>query len=176
MLDSGLEYLIGAVTLAHDGHSEPEYDALWSFDRAEEKRAFETFIGKVMDRWAQDSAMHIYHYAPYEPTAFKRLAGRHDTCVDEVDELLRAELFVDPYKAVRQGVRASVESYSIKNLESLYCFTRAMPLREANIALKSYEAALALGNDRGELRDFLRTIEAYNRDDCLSAETRFYDG
>jgi hypothetical protein len=34
-------------------------------------------------------------YAPYEPTAINRLAGRHGTSVDEVDELLRAGIFVD---------------------------------------------------------------------------------
>jgi predicted RecB family nuclease len=169
VLDNGLEYLIGSVTLPPEAHSEPQYQALWSFDRAQEKNAFETFIGTVMERWAKDPAMHIYHYAPYEPTAIKRLAGRHDTCVDEVDEMLRAELFVDLYRAVRQGLRASVESYSIKRLEPLYHFTRTVPLREANIALNSYEAALVLGNGRGELRDLLGTIEAYNHDDCVSA-------
>ncbi|HEV2399370.1 MAG TPA: AAA domain-containing protein [Candidatus Sulfotelmatobacter sp.] len=121
-----------------------------------------------MDRWAQDPAMHIYHYASYEPTAIKRLAGRHNTCVDEVDELLRAGVFVDLYRAVRQALRASVESYSIKSLEPLYAFARAVPLRQANQALQSYEAAFALGDPR-ELRDFLNTIEGYNRDDCLSA-------
>ena len=113
--------------------------------------------------------MHIYHYAPYEPTAIKRLVGRHGTCVDEVDEMLRAGLFVDLYRAVRQGLRASVESYSIKRLEPLYGFTRSVPLRDANVALQSYEAAMALGNDPKEFGDLLNTIEGYNRDDCISA-------
>ena len=91
----------------------------------------------MMERWRQNPEMHIYHYAPYEPTAIKRLVGRHGTCVDEVDELLRAGVFVDLYRAVRQGIRASVESYSIKRLEPLYGFTRAVPLRDANVALQS---------------------------------------
>jgi uncharacterized protein len=51
--------------------------------------------------------MHIYHYASYEPPAIKHLAGRHGTCVDEVDQLLRAGAFVDLYRVVRQGLRAS---------------------------------------------------------------------
>ena len=95
----------------------------------------------LMEQWRKNSEMHIYHYAPYEPTAIKRLVGRHGTCVDEVDELLRAGVFVDLYRAVRQGIRASVESYSIKRLEPLYGFTRAVPLRDANLALQSFEAA-----------------------------------
>ncbi len=167
VLDQGLEYLIGFLTFSQE--SEPKYEALWSFNRAEEKKAFETFIANMMDRWQDDPSMHIYHYAPYEPTALKRLAGRHGTCVDELDELLRAEIFVDLFRVVRQGLRASVESYSIKRLEPLYGFTRDVPLRVANVALQSYEAAMALGDERKDLGDFLKTIEGYNQDDCLSA-------
>jgi hypothetical protein len=111
--------------------------------------------------------MHIYHYAPYEPTAIKRLAGRHGTCVDEVDELLRAGMFVDLYRVVRQSLRASVESYSIKRLEPLYGFSRAVPLREANVALNTFEAALALGGQR-DIESLLKTIKGYNQDDCVS--------
>ena len=169
MLDQGLEYLIGIVTLPANSSDEPIYETLWSFNRSEEKKAFEAFIAKVMERWRRNPEMHIYHYAPYEPTAIKRLVGRHGTCVDEVDELLRAGVFVDLYRAVRQGIRASVESYSIKRLEPLYGFTRAVPLRDANVALQSYEAAMALGNDLEEIGDLLKTIEGYNRDDCVSA-------
>jgi predicted RecB family nuclease len=169
VLDQGLEYLIGIVTLPESSVGAPIYETLWSFSRAEEKKAFEGFIAKVMERWRGNPEMHIYHYAPYEPTAIKRLVGRHGTCVDEVDELLRAGVFVDLYRTVRQGIRASVESYSIKRLEPLYEFTRAVPLREANLALQSYEAAMALGNDLGEIGDLLKTIEGYNRDDCISA-------
>jgi predicted RecB family nuclease len=169
VLDQGLEYLIGIVTPPENSGLEPAYETLWSFNRSEEKKAFETFIAKVMERWRRHREMHIYHYAPYEPTALKRLVGRHGTCVDEVDELLRAGVFVDLYRAVRQGIRASVESYSIKRLEPLYGFTRSVPLQDANFALQSYEAAMALGHDLGEIGDLLKTIEGYNRDDCVSA-------
>ena len=165
VLDQGLEYLIGF--LAFDASTEARYESLWAFNRAEEKRAFEDFIKVVMDRWQRDPAIHIYHYAPYEPTAIKRLAGRHGTCVDEVDELLRAGIFVDLYRVVRQSLRASVESYSIKRLEPLYGFSRAVPLREANVALNTFEAALALGGQH-EIESLLTTIKGYNQDDCVS--------
>jgi len=169
VLDQGLEYLIGILVYVGDSPGEPSYESLWSFSRTEEKNAFETFIRKMMERWGQNPEMHIYHYAPYEPTAVKRLAGRHGTCVDEVDELLRARVFVDLYRVVRQGLRASVESYSIKRLEPLYAFTRAVPLREANVALSTFEAALALSGGQEEIHGLLKTIEGYNRDDCFSA-------
>jgi uncharacterized protein len=77
VLDQGLEYLIGFLARTLNQGSELRYESLWSFNRGEEKKAFEDFIALMMDRWHRDPAMHIYHYAPYEPTAIKRLAGQH---------------------------------------------------------------------------------------------------
>ena len=36
-----------------------------------------------MDRLAADPNLHVYHLAPYEPTAVKRLAGRYGTREEE---------------------------------------------------------------------------------------------
>ena len=167
--EQGLEYLVGTVTIPTEARVQPRYEALWSFERAGEKKAFEKFISTVMERWRRYPDMHIYHYAPYEPSAIKRLAGRHGACVDEVDQLLRAGAFVDLYRVVRQGLRASTESYSIKNLEPFYNFARAVPLREATLAQQTFEAVLALGKGREDIGELINTIEGYNRDDCLSA-------
>jgi hypothetical protein len=41
---------------------------------------------------------------------------------------------------VRQGIRASVESYSIKKLEPLYRFARTVPLSEAGDCRADFEA------------------------------------
>ncbi|HTV54364.1 MAG TPA: TM0106 family RecB-like putative nuclease, partial [Terriglobia bacterium] len=165
----GLEYLIGAVTVDDGSGGGPNYQAIWSFDRAGEKGAFEQFMRGVMERRKQEPGMHIYHYAPYEPTAMKRLAGRHGTCIDELDELLRGNVFVDLYRVVRQGLRASVESYSIKKLEPIYGFKRTFQLRDASLALQAFESVLALGGGQAAAGGLLNKIEGYNRDDCLSA-------
>jgi uncharacterized protein len=167
--ETGLEYLIGAVTLPDQGGAEPIYKSLWSFEPKAEKEAFEQFIAFVMERRRLYADLHIYHYAPYEQTAIKRLTGRHGTCVDAVDQLLRAGVFVDLYRVVRQGLRASVESYSIKKLEPLYGFARRMPIRDANTALQAFEALLTLDSGQEATKEVLETIEGYNRDDCLSA-------
>jgi predicted RecB family nuclease len=167
ILGDGLEYLTGFVTV--DDQNQLKYEALWAFDRAQEKKAFESFVAMVMERWRSNPEMHIYHYAAYEPTAIKRLVGRHGTCIEEVDELLRAGVFVDLYRAVRQGLRASVESYSIKRLEALFGFSRTVQLRDANGALQAFEAALALASSQDELADLLKVVEGYNQDDCVSA-------
>ena len=116
--DGGLEYLVGYSFRGEDGQE--RYAADWVFSRAEERAAFERFIDFVIDRLTLHPDLHIYHFAPYEPAALKRLMGRYATREDELDQLLRSKRFVDLFAVVRQGLRASVESYSIKRLEPLY--------------------------------------------------------
>ena len=164
----GIEYLIGMVFLPGSDNIEPEYHPLWSFDPVAEKQAFEQFIAIVIERWKRYPGLHIYHYAPYESAAIKRLAARHGACIDEVDQLLRAKIFVDLYRVVRQSLRASVESYSIKKLEGFYGFTRAVSARDSVVALQTFQSVLALGGDKEDAKEVVDKIEAYNRDDCLS--------
>ena len=67
--------------------------------------------------------MHVYHYAAYEPSTLSRLMGAHATREAEVDDLLRREILVDLFRVVRQGLRAGVRSYSLKEIEQFF-FTR----------------------------------------------------
>ena len=96
--------------------------------------------------------------------------GRYGTRELEVDHLLREGVFVDLFRAVRQGIRASVESYSIKRLEPLYGFTREVDLRDAGSSIAAFEEWLELGGDDAAGRDptILDRIKRYNRDDCVS--------
>ncbi len=160
--DLGIEYLFGVAD------AKGEYVGRWSLDSVKERETFEWFMDSVMDRLKQHPDLHVYHYAPYEPTALKRLAGRYDTRIDELDRLLRGKVFVDLYRVVRQGLRASVESYSIKKLEPFYQFERQVDLREANSALANFEAWLQLGGVEGDQNVLLKDIEGYNKDDCIS--------
>src|SRR5262249_17620265 len=116
-----------------------------------------------------DPGMHVYHYAPYEPAAFKRLMGRYATREAEIDRMLRAGLFVDLYAVVRHALRASVESYSIKDLEAFYGFERSVALVDARAGLRVVERAIEL-DATDEIEDDVRAlVEGYNRDDCVSA-------
>jgi uncharacterized protein len=161
----GLEYLLGYCE-AGGGRT---YTALWALDRAEEKDMFERFVDCVVERRRRYPDLHIYHYAAYEETALKRLSLRHSTRVEEVDDLLRAGVLVDLYRVVRQGIRASVDSYSLKNLEPFYGFEREVDLRDAGSALKQFEAYLALrGRDAAEADAIRARVAGYNRDDCVS--------
>jgi predicted RecB family nuclease len=184
-LDDGIDYLFGILEPGlRDPAGEPLFHAFWAVDEdgqvthAAEKRAFEQAIDLMMDRLAKDPEIHIYHYAPYETTAAGRLMGRHATRELEVDRLLRGKVFVDLYRAVRQGLRASVESYSIKKLEPLYGLAREEGLRDAGSSIVAFESWLAEAETGGgtggapgrgpQIHETLRSIEAYNRDDCVS--------
>jgi hypothetical protein len=70
---------------------------------------------------------------------------------------------------VRHGIRASVESYSIKKLEPLYHFRRTVGLSEASTLLAKVQACLELGDLDGIGIPERTAVECYNRDDCFSA-------
>jgi len=163
---TGLEYLIGYSTSASPGKL--NYTALWALNYEEEKRNFERFVDFVMERLRRYPDLHIYHYAHYEPSAMKRLMGRHATREDEVDRLLRAGIFVDLYRVVRRGLRISAEGYSIKDLEAFFGYERDVPLTDANEALYAVTAPLELGDPDAISQADLDAVEGYNRDDCDS--------
>ena len=165
--DGGLEYLFGYAYLDENGTL--QYRGEWALSRADERQGFERFVDFVMKRWESFPDLHIYHYAPYEPGALKRLMGRYVTREDEIDRMLRSLLFVDLYQVVRHAIRASVERYSIKELESLFGFTRGTPLEEASLALATVQTLLEVGDTEGLTDELEKTVEGYNRDDCLSA-------
>lgn len=167
--DEGLEYLFGVLTLGNDNDAAPAYTPTWALNRADERVAFERFIADVCQRRREYPDMHIYHYGAYEETAIKRMTGRHATCADEVDEMLRAEIFVDLYRVLKQALRASVESYSLKKIEPLYEFKRDVPLVDANLARNTLQAVLAFGQTDEDFSEIQKQIEGYNRDDCISA-------
>ena len=169
-LDDGVHYLFGVLDATGS------FEAIWSFDPrhpadvtpAGEKAAFERLMDLLTERLERHPNMHIYHYAPYEPTALKRLMGRHGTREDEVDRLLRGRVMVDLFRAVRQGLRASVESYSIKRIEPLYDFVREISLRDAGSSIVAFEQWLQLGVGDRPTSPILDDIAAYNRDDVRS--------
>jgi uncharacterized protein len=153
-----LEYLFGAYLPL-----EKEYVPFWATSVRDERAAVEAFIDFVRDRRSRFPGMHVYHYAPYEPSALKRLVGRYATREDELDDLLRGEVFVDLYTVVRQGIRISQPGYSIKQLEPFYGFTRATNTRAGDDSILQFEAWLASGDDA-----ILDDIRRYNEDDCVS--------
>ena len=167
-LEDGLDYLFGVSESDGTFHAFWSRDATGAFTLDGERRAFEAFMDFVMERLARYPDLHIYHYAPYEPTALKRLMGRYGTREEQVDHLLRTGVLVDLLRVVRQSVRASVDSYSIKKLETFYGFERQVDLRDAGSSIVAFEQWLELGEGERPASDHLERIERYNEDDVIS--------
>ena len=162
------EYLLGYVT--RGPNDEPVYTALWARTLEEERAAFERFIDVATEIRRRNPGAHIYHFAPYEPAALKRLMGRYATREVEFDQLLRGQAFVDLHTVVKRALIAGVERYSIKDLESLFGYTREQDLREAAMSRRIVENAIAEGPADEDLGPHVGVVEDYNREDCESAE------
>jgi uncharacterized protein len=164
----GREYLAGI------GDRTGGFTALWAHSRSDERQLTEDLIDLLTARWREHPAMHVYHYAAYETAALKRLTARHGVREFELDQLLRAEVFVDLYAVVRQGIRISKPSYSIKKLEAFYWGTSRSEgvnseragnsdVADAMSSIIAYERWLVQRDDAT-----LAQIEAYNHDDVRS--------
>jgi uncharacterized protein len=161
----GLEYLLGCAVRGAGGWL---YSARWSRNRLEEREAFRQFMEFVMERWKRFPGFHIYHFAPYEPSAVKRLARVHALFEREVDQLLRAERFIDLHAVVKESLLASVERYSLKEVEKFTRYTRMIDLTDAGPARKALEVALELHALHQVPAEVIETVERYNEDDCLA--------
>ena len=158
--DRGLEYLFG-VLWREDGGT--RYQVFWAHDRESEKRAFEQLVDFLHERLRADPAMHVYHYAFYEPAVLKRLMGLYGTREEEVDDLLRREVLVDLFAVVRHALRASYPSHSLKDIERFYLDGREAEVKGGADSVLLYEQWRESGGD-----ELLEAIRAYNEEDCLS--------
>ena len=164
---AGREYLAGIWT------RQGEFVHFWAHDFAAEGQLTTDLVDWLTTRWREHPGMHVYHYAPYETTALKRLVSQHATREHELDQLLRAERFVDLYAVVRQGVRISKGSYSIKKLEQFYwgqirSSGEGDGVSDGLSSVVEYERWL-VGRDAGAADEgILEAIRSYNQEDVES--------
>ncbi|RAN69317.1 nuclease [Bacillus sp. SRB_336] len=177
----GIEYLFGSIEAPLPGAAaatQPVFRPFWAHSRGEERQALADFIAYVQDRRATHPDMHVYHYAPYEKSALRRLSVLHGVGEDTIDDWLRTGLLVDLLDTVRQSVRISEDSYSIKKLEPLYMgeHLRSGDVKDAGASVVAY-ALYCAARDAGlagdtakaaEARETLASISDYNEYDCLS--------
>lgn len=185
-MDGSLEYLFGFHYLDEGGE---RFTAFWAHNREEERKAFEDAVDFITARLAKYPKAFIYHYASYEEVALrklaqkygaapplsvveesqsralKRLAQEYGTRENEVDDLLRGRKLVDLYKVVREGVRVSEPSYSLKNLEVFFAPERTQTITAGGDSIVAFERWLALRDDT-----LLKQIEEYNAVDCKSTQ------
>lgn len=173
----GLEYLFGLLELGEpsddfmprEAPGAPRYHAYWAANPAEEKRAFEAVIDRIMLGLSEFRGMHVFHFGQRENEALKTLSCRHHTREEQVDQILRGQVLVDLHRVVKQSLRASVEAYTLKELEKLYAFQRRTDRREAARAMQLHGFWLETGERLASDAELQQTIALYNEDDCLSA-------
>lgn len=157
----GLEYLFGIAWI--EGGA-PRYRAWWAKTRPEEARAFEDVIDFLRDRLRDDPGLHVYHYASYERSKLGTLAQQHATREEELDDLLRRDVFVDLYRVVRQTLRTSHEGYSLKDVRQFFMEDAgAGTVATASDSIVEFERWRQTGDDM-----ILEPIERYNEEDCVS--------
>ncbi|TFV87405.1 TM0106 family RecB-like putative nuclease [Blastococcus sp. CT_GayMR16] len=154
---AGIEYLAGL------GDRAGAFTPLWAHDRAAEQQMVADLVDRIVSAAQADPSMHVYHYAPYEVTALKNLTGGYGVREAELDQLLREERFVDLYPVVRQSMRISKESYSIKKVEAFYGRSHEGAVASGLGSVLMYEQWL---DDRDQQK--LDDIESYNKDDVDS--------
>lgn len=173
----GLEYLFGLVELGEisddfmprEAPGEPRYHAFWALDPAEEKRAFEAVVDRIMRGLEEFRGLHVYHFGHRDADALKRLSCLHHTREEQMDEILRGGVLVDLHAIVKQSLRASVESYTLKQLERIHGFERRSDLRAAAKAMQLFGYWLESADRAIAPAELRAVIARYNEDDCLSA-------
>ena len=169
----GLEYLWGVMEAPPPGESRGPFRPWWAHDRVGERAALVSFLDYLTERLERFPDLHVYHYAPYETSALKRLVARYATHERELDALLRKGVFVDLYAVVRGSVRVSQPSYSIKKLEPLYMGSdelRAGEVQAGDASIVAYHAyrAMVEAGRLAEADKRLAELADYNEYDCLS--------
>ncbi len=159
----GREYLAGLWD--RDG----SFTTFWAHSADQERDLTAQLLELLVSRLDAFPGMHVYHYAPYERSALARLTQRHGVGERELDRLLRGERLVDLYGVVRQGLRISKGSYSLKKLEAFYwggirgAGDQPDDVADALASVVAYERWLESGDS-----SVLAGIAAYNRDDVRS--------
>ena len=70
---------------------------------------------------------------------------------------------------MRRALIASVERYSIKDLEPFFGYARAQDLAEASMSRQIIEHAIEAGDFDEPFVAHRKVVEDYNREDCESA-------
>ncbi len=162
LTEGGLDYLWGVHYVA-DGA--PVFRFRWGHDREAERVAFESTVDWMVEHLATNLGAHIYHYAPYEVTALRRLSTLHASREDVIDTLLRERRLVDLYGVLRQAIRTSEPNLSLKTMEVFFAQKRDQAVTNGGDSIIEYKS----WQDTGEQR-VLDDILEYNKVDCENTE------
>lgn len=162
--EEGLEYL-------HGIWYRNQFKALWAHNHSEEHQRLRELFEFFQQQIEQFPNAHIYHYAPYEMTALRRLTIKYSFGEEILDGWQREKRFVDLYAVVRGGIFTSEENYSLKSLEVFYMRSRTGSVTTASgsiIAYNNWRLKWEAGDPTAA--EDLKELEHYNQVDCESTE------
>lgn len=162
LTEGGLDYLWG---VHHVVDGRPEFRFRWGHDRTAERVAFESTVDWIVAHLAANPGAHVYHYAPYEVTALRRLSTLHASREDAIDTLLRERKLVDLYGVLRQSIRTSEPNLSLKTMEVFFAKKRDQAVTNAGDSIIEYKS----WQDSGEQK-ILDDILEYNKVDCENTQ------
>jgi predicted RecB family nuclease len=164
----------------------PEFHTAHTLSRAEEYRAFRSFLERMdelRDQFGEEGFI-VFHYAHYEPTHLLGLADKYkdrsSDLIDRVDYL--NQRMVDLYKLVRNTYFLPVRSYSIKEVAP--CIKTLMEKKGLTgghqwkkiHSFEELENALKNSNwPKAEIKDSLDDIKAVMKDFELKDPAMMFD-
>ena len=160
--EGGLDYLWGVHY--RDGSS-PQFRFRWGHNHADERIAFESTIDWMAAHLDANPGAHVYHYAPYEITALRRLSTLHASREELLDNLLRQRTFVDLYGVLRQAIRTSEDNLSLKTMEIFFADARQGDVTKADQSVVEYKSW-----QKTNEQVILDGILEYNKVDCENTE------
>jgi len=155
-----LEYLFG---IYDPGDKNAPYKYFWAHNQKEEKEKFIELLMFISSHLQKYPDAHIYHFNHYEKTALTKLMSKHDTCLEQVNDVLRYGKLIDLNAVVNQGMQVSEREYSLKNLEKFYNYKRQGEIKKASDSTDKYLDWIETGEEK-----LLEEIKLYNREDCES--------
>ena len=162
--EEGLEYL-------HGIWFRNQFKALWAHNHSEEHQRLRELFEFFQQQIEQFPNAHIYHYAPYEMTALRRLTIKYSFGEEILDGWQREKRFVDLYAVVRGGIFTSEENYSLKSLEVFYMGSRTGSVTTASGSIIAYNNwRLKWDAEDPTAAEDLKELEHYNQVDCESTE------
>jgi len=163
--EEGLEYLHGIWYLN-------QFKAFWAHTHSEECQALKDLFNFFVVHIKEFPNARIYHYAPYEITALRRLTTKYSFGEETLDGWQREKRFVDLYAVVRGAIYTSEKNYSLKSLEIFYMDegrTGSVTTAAASVvAYNNWRVKWEAGDPTAP--DDLKELEHYNQIDCESTE------
>jgi uncharacterized protein len=157
--EAGIFFLFGLLSKES---GEWVYEAIWAHSLEDQERRAVELVARFEERRQRFPGMHVYHYNHTERSEMRSMTRDTEASV-AFGHLEATGLFVDLRTVVKNAYQVGVETYGLKDLESLTGFSRTGEIHAGSGAVLDYEAYLGTGDT-----SMLEAIALYNDNDVRS--------